>query len=242
MQSKVPIMQSYRNQKSKAPYHVALIPDGNRRWARQHRLDFFHGYDLGVKKFIKFSIWAKNMGIKVLTVWALSTENVRNRDNRELGVLYKIYIKAAKDKSILKMLKDNDTRINIIGDLALIPASVRKALYSLQNKTKSFRSFTINLLIGYGGRDDLLHALGGVPRHGKRLGEDAIAKHLITSKVPDVDLVIRTSGEMRLSGLLPWQTCYSELYFAKKYWPDFGRSDLQSAVSEYGKRERRFGK
>ncbi|MGC8651689.1 MAG: polyprenyl diphosphate synthase [Candidatus Micrarchaeia archaeon] len=235
-------MRSHNSIEGKVPYHVALIPDGNRRWARQHRLDFFRGYNLGVKKFIKFSIWAKGLGIKMLTVWALSVENIHNRSKRELSILYNIYVKAANDKDILKMLKENDTRINVIGNLSLIPANVKMALASLQQKTRTYKTFTINLLIGYGGRDDLVHALKGYATSKEPPSEEALVKHLITSKVPDVDLVIRTSGEMRLSGLLPWQTGYSELYFAKKYWPDFDRNDLVSAIKDFGERERRFGK
>jgi len=178
----------------------------------------------------------------MLTVWALSTDNIKNRSREELSILYHIYIKTANDKSILRMLKDNDVKINIIGNLNLLPKNVKSALYSLQDKTKYYKEFTINLLIGYGGRSDLLHAAQSMSGSRGQISEQAFQKHLITSKVPDVDLVIRTSGEMRLSSLLPWQSAYSELYFAKKYWPDFNREDLISAIDEFSERERRFGK
>ncbi|MEM0149273.1 MAG: polyprenyl diphosphate synthase [Candidatus Micrarchaeaceae archaeon] len=226
----------------KVPGHIALIPDGNRRWARTHKLSFLKGYSLGVKKFIKFSIWAKRLGVKMLTVWALSTENIKNRSKDELSILYRIYVHAAQDKSILKMLKDNKARINIIGNTTLLPANVKNALYELQRKTHNYKEFTINLLIGYGGRDDLMHALKSASRSNEAPSTATFSKYLLTSKIPDVDLVIRTSGEMRLSGFLPWQAGYSELYFAKKYWPDFDRNDLVSAVRDFSERERRFGK
>ncbi|MGC8586336.1 MAG: polyprenyl diphosphate synthase [Candidatus Micrarchaeia archaeon] len=224
------------------PLHIALIPDGNRRWAKAHKLNFFKGYDLGVKKFVKFSIWAKELGIKTLTVWALSTDNIKHRSKEELSVLYSIYIKATKDKSILKMLKDNKAKINIIGNLRLLPKNVRKALLGLQEKTRYYKGFTINLLIGYGGREDLLHAFKALAKSKSTISDETIPNHLLTSKVKDVDLVIRTSGEMRLSGFLPWQAGYSELYFAKKYWPDFNKEDLVEAVEDFSNRERRFGK
>ncbi|MGC8669913.1 MAG: polyprenyl diphosphate synthase [Candidatus Micrarchaeia archaeon] len=225
----------------KVPYHIALIPDGNRRWARSHKIKFFNGYNLGVKKFVSFSIWAKALGVKVLTVWALSTENLKNRSKSELNILFKIYIKAAKSVEILKMLRENNAKVNVIGNLNLLPAEVRKALHSLERKTKNYSEFTINLLIGYGGREDLIYAL----RHSKKsqtASDETFKSYLITSKVPDVDLIIRTSGEKRLSGFLPWQASYSELYFAKKYWPDFNKDDLRKAITNYSKRERRFGK
>jgi undecaprenyl diphosphate synthase len=169
---------------------------------------------------------------------------LRNRSKEELEILFRIYVKAARDPSILKMLKDNQTKVNIIGNLANLPAEVRKALIELHRKTKNYKAFTINLLIGYGGRDDIVHAVRQILSHkgNSRISSEEIANNLVTKEVPDVDLVIRTSGEMRTSGLMPWQIAYSELYFCKKYWPDFGKADLVEAVQDYSTRERRFGK
>ncbi|MGC8496068.1 MAG: polyprenyl diphosphate synthase [Candidatus Micrarchaeia archaeon] len=230
----------------KVPSHIALIPDGNRRWARSHKFNLFNGYNLGVKKFVRFSIWAKGLGVKMLTVWALSSENLRNRSKEELSVLFRIYVKAARDPSILRMLKDNQTRVNIIGNLRSLPVEVRKALLELHKKTKDYKDFTINLLIGYGGKDDIVHAarriLNKYRNRNIDISAEEIERSLITNEVPDVDLVIRTSGEMRTSGLMPWQIAYSELYFSKKYWPDFEKADLVEAVQDYSSRERRFGK
>ncbi len=223
-----------------APAHLALIPDGNRRWARTHGISLLDGYQNGVKKFVSFSIWAKSFGVKTLTVWALSTENVKNRSRAELAILFNLYYKAAKDPEMLAMLIKNKARIKIIGNLAIIPKNVRGALISLERKTSAYTEFTINLLIGYGGREDIVYGLRQQSK--KKVSESTFAKSIRTSSIPDVDLIIRTSGEHRLSGLLPWQTNYSELYFARKHWPEFNKTDLKRALIAFSERERRFGR
>ncbi len=229
------------------PSHVALIPDGNRRWSFLHRFELLKGYDRGAKKFADFSVWAKSFGIKTLTVWALSTENIRNRSKSELAALYKVYINVANDPKILETLRKNGAKVIIVGNLSVLPVKVIKAFRHLENKTKTYKDFTINLLVGYGGRDDLLYAFrklcsGVMNRSLVSVDEEFIRQHIRTAAIPDVDLIIRTSGEMRLSGFLPIQSSYSELYFAKKYWPDFEREDLVRALNVFAKRKRRFGK
>ncbi len=230
---------------SKGPQHIAIIPDGNRRWARMKGLRLMQGYSMGIDKIIDVGLWAKTLGVKTLSVWALSTENIVGRGRHEISLLFKLYTKAVYDKKILKMLSDNHARVNVIGNLSLLPAKLRRGLLLLQKKTREYKDLSINLLIGYGGRDDIAFALKRLyanrilPKH---LDSKTIASMLMTATVPDVDLIIRTSGEKRLSGLLPWQSNYSELYFSRKYWPDFSRSDLKRAVDTYKKRERRFGR
>ena len=140
------------------PSHVALIPDGNRRWSFLHRFELLKGYDRGAKKFADFSVWAKSFGIKTLTVWALSTENIRNRSKSDLAALYKVYINVANDPKILETLRKNGAKVIIVGNLSVLPVKVIKAFRHLENKTKTYKDFTINLLVGYGGRDDLLYA------------------------------------------------------------------------------------
>jgi undecaprenyl diphosphate synthase len=228
------------------PNHIALIPDGNRRWSRSHRSRLYSSYNLGIEKFINFSIWAKGFGVKTLTVWALSTENIKNRSRTELSILYGLYTKMANDKQIFQTLKRNGARITVMGDLDILPKPVRAALHGLERRTRTFKDFSINILIGYGGKDDIIHAVkrliaekGGRIR---RINEDIIRAYLRTSALPDADLIIRTSGEMRLSGFLPWQSGYSELYFARKYWPDFNKRDLERALRNFSTRQRRFGK
>lgn len=226
-----------------APEHLAIIPDGNRRWSHENRLSLLHSYNLGIRKFIDVSIWAKELGVKTISVWALSTENIANRSGSELSTLYRLYGKAAKDPYILNLLKKNDARVRIIGDTKLLPPKLRVALRGLERKTQTHKSFSINILLGYGGREDILHAVKKMVRkHVKRFDYETIKKNLMTALLPDADMIIRTSGEMRLSGFLPWQGGYSELYFYPKYWPNFGKADLTKAIKSFSDRDRRFGK
>jgi tritrans,polycis-undecaprenyl-diphosphate synthase [geranylgeranyl-diphosphate specific] len=232
---------------SHPPEHLALIPDGNRRWSSSHKLEIFKGYQNGVNKFMDFSIWAKDFGVKTLTVWALSTENVKNRSKLELNVLFNLFLNFAKDPEILEQLKKNGGRIKVVGNLKLLPKDVRKAFLTLERKTSTCKDITINILLGYGGRDEILHAFKRVYYYaikGKinKITENIVNESMRTAALPDVDLIIRTSGEMRLSGFLPWQSDYSELYFAKKYWPDFEKRDLEKALKVFSERQRRFGR
>ncbi len=235
-----------KKQPQTIPKHLALIPDGNRRWSGTHKLQILNGYQKGIKKFIDFSIWAKGFGVKTLTVWALSTENIKNRSKAEIRVLYKLYTNASNDPEILDMLKKNGARIRVIGNLGMLPKGVKTALQSLERKTRSYKDFTINLLIGYGGKDDMIYAFKRVYNYALKrkevITEALITQSMRTASLPNVDFIIRTSGEMRLSGFLPWQADYSELYFAKKYWPDFEKRDLKKALRVFSERQRRFGK
>ena len=228
------------------PENVALIPDGNRRWARNHRMTLLSGYSLGVKKAIDFGIWLKGLGVKTFTVWALSTENLNNRNRTELNVLYRLYVKTARDKKVLDLLAKNGARVKVIGNMKLLPRNVSRALKSLESRTKRYKDFTINLLIAYSGKEDILHAAkalvyNAVRERQRRITEALLNSRLRTAAIPEPDLIIRTSGELRLSGFMPWQSSYSELYFTKKYWPDFSKSDLNRAISEFSRRKRRYG-
>lgn len=227
------------------PYSLALIPDGNRRWARRNRLSFLSGYELGVRKFIDFSEWCNAYGINNISVWAFSTENAK-RPKVEVNALFDIYRKTAKDRKIISRLHDNETSLRIIGNKTLLPKDLASLLGKVEEETGRYSRKVINMLIGYGGNDDILHAAKAVAAKaatsGRAVVNDAVFRScLLSSQVPDIDLVIRTSGEERLSGLMPWQTRYSELYFSKKLWPDFSRSDLSVALGEYSQRQRRFG-
>ncbi|HIH49842.1 MAG: polyprenyl diphosphate synthase [Candidatus Micrarchaeaceae archaeon] len=229
------------------PSHLALIPDGNRRWSNSHRLTVLKGYQRGVDKFINFGIWAKGFGVNTLTVWALSTENVKNRGRSEINIIYRLLVHWASDPKLLETLRVNGANVKIIGDLSLLPKRVKSALLSLQRKTNTYKEFTINILVGYGGKDDLMHAFKSLYNdalNGKseRITPALIAQKMRTAALPEVDYIIRTSGEERLSGFLPWQSDYSELYFAKKYWPDFEKKDLEKALRVFSERQRRFGR
>ncbi len=228
------------------PSHLALIPDGNRRWSRSHSFSLYNGYANGIKKFMDFGVWAKSFGVKTITVWALSTENVKKRSTIELKALYQLYIKSARDPKILAELAKNKARVKIIGNMEMLPQKLREALRHIEKVTRAYSDFTINILVGYGGKEDILYAFNRLQSaasgNARGVNAELVAEHLRTASIPNVDLVIRTSGEMRLSGFLPWQTDYSELYFAKKYWPDFEKKDLERALQTYAQRERRFGK
>jgi undecaprenyl diphosphate synthase len=202
-------------------------------------------YNYGIRKFIDVSLWAKEMGVQTISVWALSVDNIKNRNKIELNTLYGLYIKASNDPDILKKLKNNEARIRIIGNLNLLPKKLREALKRLEARTKAYGKFSINILVGYGGREDIIHAVRKIAADKKnklKLNYETIKKNLVTAILPDADLIIRTSGEMRLSGFLPLQGSYSELYFSKKYWPSFTKEDLTKAIATFSKRNRRFGK
>ena len=227
------------------PAHVGLIPDGLRRWARTHKVSFRKSYSLGINKFVDFGIWLKEYGVKTLTAWALSTDNVRGRDRSEIEMLLNLYAMSARDPKIINKLKRNQTRVNIIGRLELLPEDVRRALLDLQEKTKQHGGFLINLLVAYGGTDDLVYAaekLAKAKKKPKLINESTLRSFLMTRNVTNPDLIIRTSGEQRLSGFLPFQSGYSELYFANKYWPDFDKEDLKKAMADFARRKRRYGK
>ncbi|MGC8479765.1 MAG: polyprenyl diphosphate synthase [Candidatus Micrarchaeia archaeon] len=230
------------------PKIIAIIPDGNRRWAKSHTFSIMKGYDLGVKKFIDFSEWCVSYGINNIAVWAFSTENF-SRDSKEIKTLFSIYKKVANDKKLISRLHKNKTRLKIIGNKKLLPRDLLTALNKVEKETSKYKDRVINMLIAYGGKDDIMHAVKEVitkvsseVNSIKKLNEEIFSRYLISNSISDIDLIIRTSGEERLSGFMPWQTSYSELYFSKKLWPDFTKKDLEAALQEYNKRQRRFGR
>ncbi len=226
------------------PRTIALIPDGNRRWASAHALSILNGYDLGVKKFISFSEWCRAYGINSISVWAFSTENF-SRDPKEVKALFSIYRKVANDKKILARLHKNQTRLRIVGNKRLLPRDLLLALNKVEQETRCYKDRVINMLIGYGGKDDILNAVKRAVttvKSASSINEAMFRKLLISSGLPEIDFIIRTSGEHRLSGFMPWQTAYSELYFSKKLWPDFTEKDLHAALLDYNRRQRRFGR
>ena len=224
------------------PRTLALIPDGNRRWARAHMLSMLKGYDVGVKKFISFSEWCRSYGINNIIVWAFSTENFE-RNKKEINTLFSIYQHVANDKTIIERLHRNRTRFNIIGNLGMLPTGLRRSLEKVEERTKGYSERVINMLIGYGGREDILCAVNSVQSaRGREVNESDFGKRLMSKSIPDIDFIIRTSGERRLSGFMPWQSNYAELYFSDKLWPDFTKHDLHNALADYNRRQRRFGR
>ncbi|MGC8648752.1 MAG: polyprenyl diphosphate synthase [Candidatus Micrarchaeia archaeon] len=229
------------------PKHVALIPDGNRRWSKKNKLHIMQGYELGINKFIEFAKWSSEFGIKTISVWALSNENIKNRNKQELDVLFNLYLKAARDKKLINDLIKEKIRFNVIGDLKALPSALRLELHKIERLTRKYNDLTINMLINYSGKNDLVYAAKQISKKVKQgkiksINDEIIRKNLMSAALSDVDLVIRTSGEIRLSGLLPWQTAYSEFYFENNYWPEFTKKDYKIAIDDYSRRQRRFGK
>ncbi|MBU2063928.1 MAG: isoprenyl transferase [Candidatus Omnitrophica bacterium] len=231
--------------KSNTPQHIAIIMDGNGRWARAKGLPRIAGHRRGAE-VVKTVIRAcKDMGVKFLTLYAFSTENWK-RPKREIDFLMRLlnkYLTREKDKLI-----ENDVKFLAIGRLEALPDSVKKVIKQITEITRDNRAITLILALNYGGRVEILDAVKEVAKDintGKldpqELDEEVFSRYLYTHKIPDPDLLIRTSGEMRLSNFLLWQLSYSELFISDKFWPDFTEQDLLAAVEDFRKRERRFG-
>ena len=222
--------------------HLAVIPDGNRRWAKKRGLSLEQGYEAGVKKLGELLKWCRDEDVRILSLWGFSTENF-SRDASEVKSLFRIF-----NQKLVEALNHDDyhkhhVRIRFFGRRDSFPHEIRKGIEELERATAPYKDFQLNVFLGYGGRQEIVDAVNSLLKEGKRqIGEREFAERLYTKGVPDPDLIIRTSGEQRLSGLMPWQSAYSELYFSKKLWPDFTRSDFNSALRDYAARKRRFGK
>lgn len=234
--------------KHKIPKHVAIIMDGNRRLAERFGLKSWEGHRLGAEKVEDVLEWCIDIGIETVTVYAFSTENF-NRPKDELEKLFDLFEeyfnKIAKDKRIHK----NHTRVKAIGKVEKFPEKVRKAIKGAEDATKDYDNIQFNLAMAYGGRQEVLDALRKIAHDVKSgkidvstITESTISENLYTNGLPDPDLVIRTSGEERISGFLLWQSAYSELYFCESYWPGFRRIDFLRAIRTFQRRKRRFGK
>ncbi|GGG78289.1 isoprenyl transferase 1 [Corynebacterium pelargi] len=231
------------------PKHVAVMCDGNRRWAREAGFaDISHGHRVGARKIGELVRWCQTTDVELVTVYLLSTENLGRRSD-ELELLFNII------GDVVDELADEATncRVRLVGHLDLLPERVAQRLRSAEELTAEHTGVAVNVAVGYGGRQEIVDAVrelitnaarSGVPAEkiAEAVSVDSISKHLYTSGQPDPDLVIRTSGEQRLSGFLLWQAAYSEIWFTDTYWPAFRRLDFLRALREYSKRSRRFGK
>ncbi|ESU29500.1 undecaprenyl pyrophosphate synthase [Flavobacterium limnosediminis JC2902] len=232
--------------KDNLPKHLAIIMDGNGRWAKQKGMLRAFGHESGTKSVRVVVETCAKLGIENLTLYAFSTENW-NRPKLEVDTLMKLLISSLKGE--LKTLVKNDIRLNSIGNLENLPASVKKELLEVIEKTKNNKRMTLTLALSYGSREEILTAVRKISDKVKNniisatdIDESIINQHLYTHNLPDVDLVIRTSGEHRISNFLLWQIAYAEFYFTDVLWPDFREKDLYDAIISYQKRERRFGK
>lgn len=224
------------------PQHVAIIPDGNRRWAKSKGLKASYGYvKSGEYEHLKSLILeSRKLGVKYLSLWAFSTENW-SRPEKEREILFKLILDVI-DKFKKDALKDK-IRLRFIGRRERLPKEMSSKLLRLEKETKNFNSFTIVLCLDYGGRDEILRVVNKIIKSRiKRVDEKKFSKLLDTSGIPDVDLIIRTAGEKRTSGFMPFQSIYSELYFAEPCFPDFNRKELKKAIKDFEKRKRNFGK
>ena len=228
------------------PKHVAIIMDGNGRWAKQQGLLRALGHESGTKS-VKTTIEAcAKLGIEFLTLYAFSTENW-NRPKLEVETLMKLLIRSLKKE--LSTLQENNIKLNAIGNLEKLPKSAQKELKDVIYKTKNNTRLTLTLALSYGAREEIVNAVRNISNKVKNniisldsIDDSIINEHLYTQNLPDVDLLIRTSGEHRISNFLLWQIAYAELYFTEILWPDFKEQDLYEAIVSYQKRERRFGK
>ncbi len=232
--------------KENLPKHLAIIMDGNGRWAKQKGLLRAFGHENGTKSVRTTVESCAKLGIENLTLYAFSTENW-NRPKLEVETLMKLLISSLKKE--LDTLQKNNIRLNAIGNLDLLPSSAKKELLTVIEKTKNNSRMRLTLALSYGSREELLNAVKNISSKVKNniisqddIDESIINQHLYTHNLPDVDLVIRTSGEHRISNFLLWQIAYAEFYFTDVLWPDFKETDLYDAIISYQKRERRFGK
>lgn len=226
------------------PSHVAIIPDGNRRWAKQHGLTSLQGHKKGFDVSVTLSKKLRELGVHTLTIWAFSTENW-DRTPREVSYLMRLYGHLL-DKYIKEAKKDN-VRIIHIGRKDRLPKFLLEKLEKAQDETKNFSKHVINIAIDYGGRDEIIRGIKKAVEKGadfEKINEQNFNNFLDTAGQPHPfpDLVIRTSGEFRTSGFMPYQTAYSEYIFLDKYFPELCDKDMEDAVNEYSKRQRRFGK
>ncbi len=232
-------------QTSNLPVHVAIIMDGNRRWAKQRGLDIKVGHKEGAKTLEKIVRYAKKVGIKYITVYAFSTENWK-RSEDEVGAL--MFLLQAYLDSYAKRADTEGIKVKVLGDISVLPKGMQSTIGKLEERTKDNTDINFNIALNYGGRDEIVKAVRKIAEKVKEdeikiedINEEIISNNLYTSGMPDPDVVVRTSGEMRTSNFLPWQIVYSEFIFVEKNWPDFNEEDLDKVIEIYQKRNRKFG-
>jgi undecaprenyl diphosphate synthase len=224
--------------KNNYPKHIAIILDGNRRWAKKRGFPAFEGHRRSAELLDKLLNEAKKYGVECVTLWAFSTENWK-RSKDEVEYMFGLF-RTFFDKYKKKCLKEK-VRFVHIGRKDRIDLDIRKSIEELEELTKNFTENTIALALDYGGHDELIRTINKLNKTGLKITPENIEKNLDTSSLPPVDLIIRTSGEQRLSGFLSWQCAYSELYFTDKTFPEFTPNELKKALDDFAHRERRFG-
>ncbi len=234
--------------KGKIPKHVGIIMDGNRRFAKELDMKPTQGHIEGRDKLEEVIEWCRELGIKILTVYAFSTENF-NRSKEEVLELMRLFIENLKKAADDERVHKNGIRIKVIGQRDILPNELREAIEYAEERTKDYDNFFFNIAIAYGGREEIIKAIKEIAQEVKDgkldvedITEETVRKYLYTRDLPDPDLILRTSGEERISNFLLWQSAYSEFYFADIYWPTFRKIDFLRAIRSYQMRQRRFGR
>ncbi len=230
------------------PRHVAVIMDGNRRYANEFGMMVSEGHEKGKQKLEEMLEWCLELGIKVLTVYAFSTENVgRGRD--EIETLMRMFVQNFRSLGDDERVHRHGIRVRVLGQRDMLPDEVREAISYAESRTEGYDSYFFNVAVGYGGREEIVHAIKKLAEAVKKgelqvgdITQRTVSDYLYTSDLPDPDLILRTSGEERISNFLLWQLAYSELYFSDVYWPGFRKIDFLRAVRSYQQRVRRYGK
>lgn len=225
------------------PSHIAIIMDGNRRWARTKGLPDIKGHEAGSEALEKLVDAAESLGVKTVTVYALSTENIKERAKREIFGLFNLFRKGYHTR--LKKMMQNGVRVAILGEMYGLPKTI---IYLIEQIRKTYiknESIKLNIALNYGSKKELIEAIKDIVKAGveiDKINEQIVARHLYTNGTPDPELVIRTGGRSRLSNFLLWQTAYSEFYFTTTLWPDFDDKEFKKALLWYQSQKRNFGK
>ncbi|MGP6219756.1 polyprenyl diphosphate synthase [Caldiplasma sukawensis] len=230
------------------PYHIGIITDGNRRFAREIGKDPNYGHERGKEKLEEVLEWCMEIGTRIVTVYVFSTENFkRNKD--EVDFLFHLINDSLRNIVTDPRVIKNKIRVRVIGNTESLPKYLQDTIKYVEEKTGGYQDFKLNLAVGYGGREEIIDAIKKIAqdyRNGnikiEDINEENFKKYLYDGSIPDPDLILRTSGEERISNFLLWQSAYSELYFSDVYWPDFRKIDFLRAVKTYQYRQRRFGK
>ena len=239
----ISLKNNMKNKKEelKIPDHVGIIMDGNRRWAKERNLPTLEGHRMGYEKVKQLTEWAFDKGIKIVSVYAFSTENW-NRSEEEVGYLMKLFGSAIKEE--LGMAKERNFKLLVSGRISELPGDLPDLCLKAMDETKMGTRGILNLCLNYGGRAEIIDAVKKMIKNNievDQVHEGMLKKYLYNSSLGDPDVIVRTSGEKRLSGFLLWESAYSELMFMEKYWPDFEEGDVDLIIKEYNNRKRRFG-
>ena len=229
------------------PNHIAIIMDGNRRWAKKRLLPTNMGHKEGAQRLEDIAKYCLKIGVKYLTVYAFSTENWK-RSEEEVGYLMNLLADSIIDFD--KKFENDDIRIKLVGDINGLPQKLQDGIKHIEERTHNKTGLTVNVAINYGGRAEIIHATRQIAEDYKNgkitsledINEEMISNYIYTKGDPDPDLIIRTAGEVRMSGFMTWQGVYSEMLFTDVLWPDFHEAELDKAIDEYNKRKRNFGK